>query len=60
MLQCIPTPQIKKKGAVYIEQTANWTHPATKKWTMGRPVHLQEGTQEHLLQNTRGGITAVG
>lgn len=50
----------KGGGTKYIEQTINRTHPAEKEWPMGRPVHLQKGTQEHLLQNTRGGIKAVG
>lgn len=47
------------KGGAYIGQATNWAYPATKKWTLGRTVRLQTGTQEHLRKNTRGGIASV-
>ena len=60
MLQCTLSQNTEGGGTKHIEQTTNRAHPTAKKWPMGRPVHLQERTQGHLLQDTRGGITAVG
>lgn len=59
MIQCV-WPKNTGKREEHIEQTINRAHSATKKWPMGGPVYLQKGTQEHLWQNTRGGIKAVG